>query len=45
MLLLGLALSVPACLLAAFAPSDVVLFGARVLGGVRRAWPIPPPSR
>jgi MFS family permease len=34
MLLLGLALSVPACLLAAFAPSDVVLFGARVLGGV-----------
>src|SRR5687767_12848099 len=34
MLLLGLALSVPACLLAAFAPSDIVLFGARVLGGV-----------
>ena len=34
MLLLGLALSVPACLLAAFAPSDMVLFGARVLGGV-----------
>src|SRR5215213_2153798 len=34
MLLLGMALSVPACLLAAFAPSDVVLFGARVLGGV-----------
>ena len=34
MLLLGLALSVPACLLAAFAPSDEVLFGARVLGGV-----------
>src|SRR4030095_6394349 len=34
MLRLGLALSVPACLLAAFAPSDVVLFGARVLGGV-----------
>ena len=34
MLLLGLALSVPACLLAALAPSDVVLFGARVLGGV-----------
>ena len=33
MLLLGLALSVPACLLAAFAPSDDVLFGARVLGG------------
>ena len=34
MLLLGMALSVPACLLAAFAPSDDVLFGARVLGGV-----------
>jgi MFS family permease len=34
MLLLGLALSVPACLLAAFAPTDGVLFGARVLGGV-----------
>ena len=34
MLLLGLALSVPACLLAALAPSDVVLFAARVLGGI-----------
>jgi MFS transporter, DHA2 family, multidrug resistance protein len=34
MLLLGLALSVPACVLAALAPSDIVLFGARVLGGV-----------
>jgi DHA2 family multidrug resistance protein-like MFS transporter len=34
MLLLGLALSVPACLLAAFAPTDGVLFAARVLGGV-----------
>ena len=34
MLLLGLALSVPACLLAAFAPTDEVLFGARVLGGL-----------
>jgi len=33
MLLLGMALSVPACLLAAFAPSDGVLFAARVLGG------------
>src|SRR3954462_5391789 len=29
MLLLGLALSVPACVLAALAPSDIVLFGAR----------------
>src|SRR3954454_8490674 len=34
MLLLGMALSVPACLLAAFAPSDVVLFAARVIGGL-----------
>jgi MFS family permease len=34
MLLLGLVLSIPACLLAAFAPSDIVLFAARVLGGV-----------
>src|SRR4051794_20238952 len=34
MLLLGMALSVPACLLAAFAPSDVVLFIARVIGGL-----------
>src|SRR4051794_34684653 len=34
MLLLGLALSVPACLLAAFAPTDGVLFVAQVLGGV-----------
>src|SRR5689334_10058263 len=34
MLLLGMALSVPACLLAAFAPTDEVLFFARVLGGL-----------
>ena len=34
MLLLGMALSVPACLLAAFAPSDEVLFIARVIGGL-----------
>jgi MFS family permease len=34
MLLLGMALSVPACLLAAFAPTDIVLFIARVIGGV-----------
>jgi DHA2 family multidrug resistance protein-like MFS transporter len=34
LLVLGMALSVPACLLAAFAPSDGVLFGARVLGGL-----------
>ena len=34
MLVAGMALSIPACLLAAYAPSDVVLFGARVLGGL-----------
>jgi MFS transporter, DHA2 family, multidrug resistance protein len=34
MLLLGMALSVPACLLAAYASSDTMLFGARVLGGL-----------
>ena len=34
MLVLGMALSIPACLLAAWAPSDEVLFFARVLGGL-----------
>src|SRR6186713_3462620 len=34
MLTLGVALSVPACLLAAYAGSDEVLFVARVTGGV-----------
>src|SRR5207247_9755401 len=34
LLLLGMALSVPACLLAAYAPSDTVLFLARLLGGL-----------
>jgi MFS transporter, DHA2 family, multidrug resistance protein len=34
MLLLGMALSVPACLLAAYAPSNEVLFLARLLGGL-----------
>ena len=34
MLLLGMLLSVPACLLAAYAPSDTVLFLGRLLGGV-----------
>ena len=34
MLILGMALSVPACLLAAWAPSDDVLFLARLLGGL-----------
>jgi MFS family permease len=33
MLVLGMVLSIPACLLAAYAPSDTVLFAARVLGG------------
>lgn len=34
LLLLGIALSVPACLLAAYAPNDTVLVLARVLGGL-----------
>ncbi len=34
MLILGVALSVPACLLAAFAPSIEVLIAARLLGGL-----------
>ena len=34
MLLLGISLSVPACLMAAYAGSDEVLFVARLLGGV-----------
>lgn len=34
MLVLGVALSVPACLLAAYAPTDGVLAGARILGGL-----------
>jgi DHA2 family multidrug resistance protein-like MFS transporter len=34
MLVLGMVLSVPACLLAAYAPSDEVLFAARVIGGL-----------
>src|SRR6187399_3309 len=34
MLILGVVLSVPACLLAAFAPTDGVLVVARILGGV-----------
>jgi MFS transporter, DHA2 family, multidrug resistance protein len=33
MLILGMALSIPACLLAAWAPTDEVLFLARLLGG------------
>jgi EmrB/QacA subfamily drug resistance transporter len=34
MLILGMAVSIPACLLAAWAPSDEVLFLARLLGGL-----------
>jgi EmrB/QacA subfamily drug resistance transporter len=34
MLLLGVGLSVPACLVAAYAPSDEILFVARVVGGL-----------
>jgi len=34
MLVLGMALSVPASLLAAFAPTDGILFAARLVGGV-----------
>jgi EmrB/QacA subfamily drug resistance transporter len=34
MLILGVTLSIPACLLAAYAPSDSVLFAARLLGGL-----------
>src|SRR6476659_7063050 len=34
MLLLGMILSIPACLLAAYAPTDGVLFAARLLGGL-----------
>jgi len=34
MLVLGMGLSVPACLLAAYAPTDGALFVARLLGGV-----------
>ena len=34
MLTLGIALSIPACLLAAYAPSDTVLIFARIFGGV-----------
>jgi DHA2 family multidrug resistance protein-like MFS transporter len=34
MLILGMALSIPACVLAAWAPTEEVLFAARVLGGL-----------
>ena len=41
MLILGMALSIPACLLAAWAPSDEVLFVARVLGGLSAGMAFP----
>jgi len=41
MLILGMALSIPACLLAAYAPSDGVLFIARVVGGVSAGMAFP----
>jgi DHA2 family multidrug resistance protein-like MFS transporter len=41
MLLLGMGLSIPASLLAGFAPSDGVLFVARVLGGVAAGMAFP----
>jgi DHA2 family multidrug resistance protein-like MFS transporter len=41
MLILGMALSVPACLLAAWAPTDSVLFLARLLGGLSAGMAFP----
>ena len=41
MLVLGMVLSIPACLLAAWAPTDEVLFAARVLGGLSAGMAFP----
>jgi MFS transporter, DHA2 family, multidrug resistance protein len=41
MLVLGTALSIPACLVAAFAPSIEVLFGARLVGGLAAGMAFP----
>ena len=41
MLILGVSLSVPACLLAAYAPTDTVLFIARILGGLSAGMAFP----
>jgi EmrB/QacA subfamily drug resistance transporter len=41
MLILGMALSIPACVLAAWAPSDEVLFLARLLGGLSAGMAFP----
>jgi MFS family permease len=41
MLILGMGLSIPACILAAWAPTDDVLFAARVLGGLSAGMAFP----
>ncbi len=41
MLILGMALSIPACLLAAWAPTDEVLFLSRVMGGLSAGMAFP----
>src|SRR6187200_1970807 len=41
MLVLGMALSVPACLLAAWAPTEQVLIAARLLGGLSAGMAFP----
>jgi EmrB/QacA subfamily drug resistance transporter len=41
MLILGMALSIPACLLAAWAPTENVLFLARLLGGISAGMAFP----
>jgi DHA2 family multidrug resistance protein-like MFS transporter len=41
MLVLGTSLSIPACLVAAFAPSIEVLFGARLVGGLAAGMAFP----
>jgi len=41
MLILGVSLSIPACILAAWAPSDDVLFLARLMGGVAAGMAFP----
>ena len=41
MLILGMALSIPACVLAAWAPTDEVLFAARLLGGLSAGMAFP----
>ena len=45
LLILGTALAIPASLLAAWAPSDEVLFGARLLGGLAAGMALPDHAR